>query len=77
MSRSNRLFEIIQILRAARRPVTAEHLAQKLEISTRTVYCDIASLQAMHTPIDGEAGIWLLDEKWLRPAATEFRPGGD
>lgn len=57
MSRSNRLFEIIQILRAAPRPITAEDLALKLEISTRTVYRDIASLQAMQTPIEGEAGI--------------------
>lgn len=57
MSRSNRLFEIIQILRAASRPVTAEDLAQKLEVSTRTIYRNIASLQAMQTPIEGEAGV--------------------
>jgi predicted DNA-binding transcriptional regulator YafY len=57
MSRSTRLFEIIQILRAAARPITADHLALKLEVSTRTIYRDIASLQAMQTPIDGEAGI--------------------
>lgn len=57
MSRSNRLFEIIQILRAAPRPITAEDLAQKLEVSIRTIYRDIASLQAMQTPIEGEAGI--------------------
>lgn len=57
MSRSTRLFEIIQILRAAPRPITAENLALRLEVSTRTIYRDIASLQAMQTPIDGEAGI--------------------
>lgn len=57
MSRSNRFFEIIQILRAASRPITAENLALKLEVSVRTIYRDIASLQAMQTPIDGEAGI--------------------
>lgn len=57
MSRSNRLFEIIQILRAAVAPVTAEELAEKLEVSTRTIYRDIVSLQSMHTPIEGEAGI--------------------
>lgn len=57
MSRSNRLFEIIQALRSATRPVTAEDLALKMEVSTRTIYRDIASLQAMHTPIEGEAGI--------------------
>ena len=57
MSRSNRFFEIIQILRAASGPVTAEVLALKLEVSTRTIYRNIASLQAMQTPIDGEAGV--------------------
>ncbi len=57
MSRFNRLFEIIQMLRAASRPITAERLALKLEVSVRTIYRDIASLQAMQTPIDGEAGI--------------------
>lgn len=57
MSRSNRLFEIIQILRAASHPITAEDLALKLEVSTRTIYRNIASLQAMQTPIEGEAGV--------------------
>lgn len=57
MSRSNRLFEIIQILRGADQPVTAEHLAQRLEVSARTIYRDIAALQTMQIPIEGEAGI--------------------
>ncbi len=57
MRRSSRLFEIIQILRAAQQPVTADQLSEKLEISTRTVYRDIAALQAMRTPIEGEAGV--------------------
>lgn len=57
MRRSTRLFEIIQILRAADAPVTADSLAAKLEVSVRTVYRDIAELQAQRTPIEGEAGI--------------------
>ena len=57
MSRSTRLFEIIQLLRAASDPSTADELALKLEVSPRTIYRDIVSLQAMQTPIDGEAGI--------------------
>ncbi|MES0862424.1 YafY family protein [Ruegeria sp. SCPT10] len=60
MRRSTRLFEIIQILRAADAPVTAEALAAKLEVSARTVYRDIAALQAQRTPIEGEAGIGYL-----------------
>jgi len=57
MSRSTRMFEIIQILRAADRPVTSNDLAETLEVAQRTVYRDIASLQAMRVPIEGEAGI--------------------
>jgi predicted DNA-binding transcriptional regulator YafY len=57
MSRSTRFFEIIQILRAAKAPVTADHLAERLEVTPRTIYRDMASLQAMRLPILGEAGI--------------------
>lgn len=60
MNRSNRLFEIIQILRAAQKPVRANDLAEKLEVSIRTIYRDIAALQAMQTPIEGEAGVGYL-----------------
>ncbi|OCW58956.1 helix-turn-helix transcriptional regulator [Hoeflea olei] len=57
MRRSNRLFEIIQILRSAARPLTAQALAEKLEVSVRTIYRDIAALQMMSTPIEGEPGV--------------------
>ncbi|GIT85034.1 MULTISPECIES: helix-turn-helix transcriptional regulator [Roseobacter] len=57
MARSDRLFEIIQLLRAAPRPLTADALAVRLEVSKRTVYRDIATLQARQTPIDGAPGI--------------------
>ena len=57
MSRSARLFEIIQILRAAPGPVTADGIATMLEVSARTVYRDIAALQAMRTPVEGAAGV--------------------
>jgi predicted DNA-binding transcriptional regulator YafY len=57
MGRSNRMFEVIQVLRAARRPLTAHALAERLEVTKRTIYRDIAALQAMRIPIEGEAGI--------------------
>jgi len=57
MERTARLFEVIQILRAAKKPVRACEIAEKLEVSQRTVYRDIAALQAMRTPILGEAGV--------------------
>lgn len=60
MRRSDRLFDIIQRLRAATRPVTAATLAAGLEVTPRTIYRDIATLQARRVPIDGEAGVGYL-----------------
>jgi len=57
MRRADRLFDIIQDLRTARQPRTAAALAAKLEVTTRTIYRDIATLQARRIPIDGEPGV--------------------
>ncbi|MEO1191408.1 MAG: YafY family protein [Pseudomonadota bacterium] len=63
LSRSARLFELIQLLRSAKRPMPARLIAEALEISIRTVYRDIASLQAMQTPIQGEPGLGYVMRK--------------
>lgn len=63
MSRSARLFEIIQLMRNANGPILAREIAEALEISIRTVYRDIASLQAMQTPILGEPGVGYVIRK--------------
>ncbi len=57
MRRADRLFDIIQHLRAAKAPLTAAALAAELEVAPRTIYRDIATLQARRVPIVGEAGI--------------------
>ena len=57
MRRADRLFDIIQILRLARAPVTAACIAAELEVTPRTVYRDIVTLQARRVPIEGEAGV--------------------
>jgi predicted DNA-binding transcriptional regulator YafY len=51
------MFEIIQMLRAANGPSTAAQIAEALEVTKRTIYRDIASLQAMRVPIEGAAGV--------------------
>jgi predicted DNA-binding transcriptional regulator YafY len=51
------LFQIIQILRRARQPITADAIAQELETSKRSVYRDIATLMGQRVPIRGEAGM--------------------
>jgi predicted DNA-binding transcriptional regulator YafY len=55
--RADRLFDILRILRAASQPVTAAAIADELEVTTRTVYRDIVTLQARRIPIEGAAGI--------------------
>ncbi|MES2644107.1 MAG: YafY family protein [Myxococcota bacterium] len=57
MRRADRLFQIIQILRRSRAPLTADVIAAELETSKRTVYRDIADLMAQQVPIRGEAGV--------------------
>jgi len=57
MSKTTRFFEIIQLLRAANKPLLAQDMAETLEVSVRTIYRDIATLQSLRTPIQGEAGI--------------------
>ena len=56
MRRADRLFEIIQILRR-RKLARARDMAEKLEVSERTVYRDIRDLMASGVPIEGEAGV--------------------
>jgi predicted DNA-binding transcriptional regulator YafY len=63
MRKASRLFEIIQILRLAVHPITALQMAERLEVSERSIYRDIAALQAMRVPIEGERGIGYI----LRP----------
>ena len=68
MRRTNRLFQIIQILRGARKPITARKLADELETSLRTIYRDINELMAQYVPIRGEAGIgYVLDQGYDMP----------
>jgi predicted DNA-binding transcriptional regulator YafY len=57
MRRADRLFDIIQTLRAASGPLTAAALADKLEVTARTIYRDIAALQASRVPIEGAPGL--------------------
>ncbi|KMK65579.1 HTH domain-containing protein [Puniceibacterium sp. IMCC21224] len=57
MPRTSRLFEAIQTLRAATAPLSAERLADLLEVSVRTIYRDMATLQAMRVPVEGAPGL--------------------
>ncbi|AYZ62654.1 YafY family transcriptional regulator [Burkholderia multivorans] len=63
MTRSERLLSLLQALRRHRRPVSGRVLAQELGVSIRTLYRDIASLQAQGADIQGEPGVGYV----LRP----------
>lgn len=63
MRRADRLFEIIQVLRQANGPVTADAIASELETGKRTIYRDIAALIARRVPIRGEAGVGYVLER--------------
>ncbi|MBL4646704.1 MAG: transcriptional regulator [Hyphomicrobiales bacterium] len=68
MRRADRLLQIIQILRRARRPYPASAIAEELEVSLRTIYRDIADLSANRVPIRGEAGVgYILEDGYDLP----------
>ncbi|ALJ36116.1 YafY family transcriptional regulator [Azospirillum brasilense] len=68
MSRAERLIDLIQCLRRHRRPVSGHALADELGVSLRTIYRDIATLQAQGARIDGEPGVgYLLQPGFLLP----------
>ena len=68
MSRSQRLLDLIQVLRRHRRPVTGHALADELGVSIRTLYRDIATLQAQGADIEGEPGLgYILKPGFMLP----------
>ena len=56
MRRADRLFQIVQFIRG-RRLTQAALLAERLQVSLRTIYRDVADLQHQGVPIEGEAGV--------------------
>lgn len=63
MRRADRLFRIVEYLKARREAVTAVELGEELEVGVRTIYRDIADLKGSGVPLTGEAGVGYL----LRP----------
>jgi len=66
LSRAGRLLELLQVLRRHRRPVSGRALAAAIGVSIRTLYRDIATLQAQGAGIEGEPGVGYV----LRPGFT-------
>ena len=71
MRRADRLFRLVQLLRA-RRFATGEQIAGELGVSKRTVYRDVADLQGSGIPIRGEAGVGYRLERGYELAPLIF-----
>ncbi|WP_211472807.1 helix-turn-helix transcriptional regulator [Collimonas humicola] len=68
MSRSERLLSLLQVLRRHRRPVSGQFLAHEIGVSIRTLYRDIASLQAQGAAIEGEPGVgYVMEPGFMLP----------
>lgn len=66
--RTSRLLNLLQILRQSRYPVSGNVLAQELGISIRTLYRDVATLQAEGADITGEPGVaYVLQKGFFLP----------
>ncbi len=66
MSRAERLLDLLQLLRNRSVPVSGDQLADELNISIRTLYRDIATLQVQGADIRGEPGVGYV----LKPGYT-------
>ena len=74
MAKSDRLLSLMQLLRTLPQPVKAATLADRLEISRRTLYRDIDALRGVGALIDGEAGVgYTLIEDIALPPQTLTR----
>lgn len=57
MKKSERLFQLLTLLRSRRTVMTAAQLAERLEVSERTIYRDMQTLSLSGMPIESEAGV--------------------
>jgi predicted DNA-binding transcriptional regulator YafY len=73
MTRTHRLFQLMQSLRRLPTPVTAQTLAYEMDVSLRTIYRDIDELRGLGAVIDGEAGFGftLIEDASLPPLGFE------
>ncbi|MDI9238048.1 YafY family protein [Lysobacter sp. LF1] len=74
MRRADRLFLLIHALRGRRSALTAQHLADTLSVSLRTVYRDVSDLQRSGVPIEGEAGVGYMLRKGSDIPPLMFTP---
>src|SRR5262245_5041916 len=68
VARSERLLELIQVLRRHRHPVSGQTLSDELGVSLRTIYRDVQTLIGQGASIEGEAGVgYILKPGFMLP----------
>src|SRR5450432_629722 len=70
MSRTERLFALTEYLRGRRTGVTAESLAERFDVTIRTIYRDLDSLRTASLPVRadrGPGGGYALDRRYSLP----------
>jgi predicted DNA-binding transcriptional regulator YafY len=70
MQRTERLFALAEYLRGRRTGVTAEQLAERFEVTVRTIYRDLDTLRAAALPVAaerGRGGGYALDRSYTLP----------
>lgn len=65
MNKAERLFQLVTLLRSRRTAITAESMAQTMQVSVRTVYRDVQALVLSGVPVEGEPGVGYL----IRPGS--------
>ncbi|HWV14178.1 MAG TPA: YafY family protein [Cellvibrio sp.] len=68
MQRAERLFQLLTLLRNRRTVMTAKQMSEHLQVSERTIYRDIQSLNLSGVPVEGEAGVgYRLSHRYQLP----------
>ncbi|WP_170338327.1 helix-turn-helix transcriptional regulator [Ruegeria arenilitoris] len=74
MRRTDRLFDIIQILRDGKLH-RAQDIADRLEVSVRTIYRDMDTLVASGVPVEGERGVGYMVREQITLPPLNLTPG--
>ena len=74
MHKAERLFNLVTLLRARRTAITADAIAEVMEVSVRTVYRDIQALVLSGIPIEGEPGVGYVIQRDYQLPPLMFTP---
>jgi predicted DNA-binding transcriptional regulator YafY len=74
LSKAERLFDLVTLLRSKRVAVSALELATALGVSERTIYRDLAALAHSGVPVEGEAGVGYRLSRGTHLAPLMFAP---